>query len=68
MLSMVASGTKVVQLLARGQPLPSQEVLRARWGLKHRATVSKWMTDFEAKGLIVRETEGRCKAIRAAPA
>lgn len=58
----------VIRLLARGQPLPSQEALRMRWGLKHRATVSKWLSDFEARGLIAREAEGRCKVVRAATA
>lgn len=61
-----AAEADVVQLLARGEQLPSQEALRARWGLKHRSLVSKWLSDFEARGLVVRHVEGRCKSIRRA--
>lgn len=63
-----AAEADIVQLLARGEPMPSQEGLRMRWGLKHRSTVSKWLGDFEARGIISRQAEGRCKAVRAATA
>ena len=60
-----AAEADVVQLIGRGQPLPSQDVLAMRWNV-HKGTASKWLADFEARGIISRRIEGRCKIVAAA--
>lgn len=55
----------VIQLITKRSEIPSQETLSARWGVG-KGTVSKWLADMERDGLIVRETVGRCKIVRAA--
>ena len=55
----------MIQLIGRGQPLPSQDVLAVRWNV-HKGTASKWLGDFEARGIISRRIEGRCKIVAAA--
>ena len=60
-----AATADVIQLITRKQAIPSQETLSARWGVG-KGTVSKWLADMERDGLIVRETVGRCKTVRAA--
>ncbi len=60
-----AAEADVIQLVGRGQPLPEQSILAARWGC-HAGTASKWLQDFERRGLISRQRVGRCKAVAAA--
>lgn len=60
-----AARADVIQLVQRGEPLPSQDTLAARWGC-HKATASKWLARFEAEGHIARRIEGRRKAVAAA--
>jgi hypothetical protein len=60
-----AASADVVALVGRGQPIPSQKTLSERWGVP-KGTTAKWLRRFEADGLIVRETVGRCKVVRAA--
>ena len=47
--------------------VPSQDDLAERWQV-HKGTVSKWMTDFEARGLVTRHRDGHCKAVARAVA
>jgi uncharacterized membrane protein len=60
-----AAEADVIQLVARGEPIPSQDTLADRWGV-HKGTASKWVRDFEARGLIRRQVVGRCKMVAAA--
>lgn len=60
-----AAEADVIRLVARGEQLPSQDTLASRW-LCHKGTVSKWVAEFEARGIITRTVEGRCKRIAAA--
>lgn len=60
-----AARADVIHLVRRGEPLPSQDTLAARWGC-HKATASKWLCRFEAEGHIARRVEGRRKAVAAA--
>ncbi|MDX2205769.1 MAG: hypothetical protein NW223_23660 [Hyphomicrobiaceae bacterium] len=60
-----AAEADIVQLVARGQRLPNQEALRQRWRV-HKGTASKWLRDFEQRGLVQRDVEGRCKTVRSA--
>ncbi len=60
-----AASADVIRLIGRGEALPSQETLAARWGV-HKGTASKWLAAFEADGIISRHTEGRCKRVAAA--
>lgn len=55
---------EIIELVGRG-PIPSQDDLANRWGV-HKGTVSKWLTDWEARGIVRRHAEGRCKAVRSA--
>lgn len=52
----------VIQLIGRGEPLPSQMTLARRWGVAP-GTCSKWVRKFEAEGIIARHAEGRCVRI-----
>lgn len=63
--SKAAAESDVIRLVARGEQLPSQDVLAARWGV-HKGTASKWLQDFERRGLIARHREGRAKRVAAA--
>lgn len=63
--SKAAAEADVVRLVARGEPLPSQDTLADRWGV-HKGTASKWLADFETRGLISRRREGRAKRVAAA--
>ena len=47
--------------------VPSQDDLAERWQV-HKGTVSKWMTDFEARGLVTRHRDGHCKVVARAGA
>lgn len=60
-----AASADIIQLVTKGNRLPSQETLAERWGV-NKGTVSKWLTRFEAEGLIQRATVGRCKVVSAA--
>ena len=44
--------------------VPSQDDLADRWNV-HKGTVSKWMRDFEARGLVRRQRSGHCKSVAA---
>lgn len=63
--SKAAAEADVIRLVARGERLPSQDALAARWGV-HKGTASKWLADFETRGLISRHREGRAKRVAAA--
>lgn len=63
--SKAAAEADVIRLVARGEPLPSQDTLAGRWGV-HKGTASKWLSDFERRGLVSRHREGRAKRIAAA--
>lgn len=55
----------LVTLLALGRPIESQDWLAERWGVG-KGTVSKWMVDWESRGIVTRAQAGRCKQIEAA--
>jgi uncharacterized membrane protein len=57
-----AAEADIIQLVARGEPLPSQDTLATRWQV-HKGTVSKWVGDMERRGLIARQTDGRNKRL-----
>lgn len=59
-----AAETDIQAILARGETIPAQDVLKARWGVP-KGTVSKWLGLFEERGIIQRETVGRCKTVSA---
>ena len=44
--------------------VPSQDDLADRWNV-HKGTVSKWMRDFEARGLVRRQRAGHCMSVAA---
>lgn len=52
----------LIELVQRGEPLPSQMVLAKRWGVAP-GTCSKWVRKFEAEGIVARHAEGRCVRI-----
>lgn len=57
----------LVMLLALGKPIPSQEWLVDRWRMEgKKGTVSKWLSDWQERGLITRTQAGHCKQIEAA--
>lgn len=56
---------EVIRLVARGERLPSQDHLATRWGV-HKGTVSKWCSDWETRGLIARQWDGRHNQIASA--
>lgn len=60
-----AAQADIIQLVTRRETIPSQDTLANRWGVA-KGTVSKWLADFERRGLIQRETVGRCKMVAAA--
>lgn len=55
----------VVTELALGRSLPSQDFLADKAGVG-KGTVSKWMTEWEQRGLVSRTRAGKCKMIEAA--
>lgn len=55
----------LLTITALGQEIPSQEHLRQRWGMAHKGTVSKWLAEWEAQGLITRTPAHRCKTVSA---
>jgi len=60
-----AAEADVIRLVSRGERLPAQDVLARRWAV-HKGTASKWLADFEKRGLIARTCDGRAKVISAA--
>lgn len=55
----------VIRLVARGEELPNQETLAERWGV-HKGTASKWLGEFERRGVVTRTRDGRSKRVAAA--
>lgn len=55
----------LVMILALGKPISSQDELAERWNVG-KGTISKWMVDWEERGLVTRAQYGRCKQIVAA--
>ena len=53
----------LLTLTALGRDIPSQEHLRERWGMAHKGTVSRWLSEWENQGLITRVQSDRCKVI-----
>lgn len=47
--------------LASGRPFASQDEMVAEWGIKSKGTVSKWLADWEERGLVTRSQIGKCK-------
>jgi hypothetical protein len=43
--------------------VPSQVQLKERFGVGSKGTVSKWLSEWEARGLISRSQVGRCKVV-----
>jgi hypothetical protein len=57
----------LVTLLALGKPIPSQDWLVERWDMEgKKGTISKWVADWEADGIITRTQVGARKVIGAA--
>jgi len=54
-----------MRLVARAEALPSQDSLAERWGC-HKGMASKWLADFERRGLVSRAQFGRCKRVAVA--
>ena len=55
----------LVTELALGRSLPSQDWLPAKTGVG-KGTISKWMTEWEDRGIVTRARAGKCKVIEAA--
>lgn len=55
----------LVTLLALGKAIPSQDWLTERWGVG-KGTTSKWLADWEDRGLVTRTQSGHCKLIEPA--
>lgn len=51
-------------IVQSGETVPSQDALAERWDVP-KGTVSRWLGDFEERGIIVRETVGRRKTVSA---
>ena len=57
----------LVTLLALGKPIPSQDWLVDRWDMEgKKGTISRWMADWEADGIVTRTQVGARKVIVAA--
>ena len=59
-----AAEADIRAILAQGETVPAQDVLKARWGVP-KGTVSKWLGAFEERGIVHRETVGRRKTVSA---
>lgn len=60
----VAKKDALADLLSMPDGAPSQEFLAKRWQ-RHKGTVSNWMSEWQARGLVTRDYDGqvtRCKA------
>ena len=44
----------------------SQDALARRWGVTE-AAISQWVGDWEARGIVTRVRQGRCKLVASAP-
>lgn len=51
--------------IASNGTVPSQEFLRDRWKVRSKGTVSRWLRDWETRGLIQRRSDGRFKVTSA---
>lgn len=51
----------LITYIALNGSVPSQDFLRDRWRLGSKSTVSEWLAEWEAKGLIARHREGKRK-------
>lgn len=47
--------------IAENGPVPDQEFLKERWGIRSKGTVSTWLKTWESDGLIARQWDGRSK-------
>lgn len=54
--------TDLVMILAAGSQIPEQRILAARWGVTP-GCVSKWLADFEHRGLIDRPRDGKARMV-----
>lgn len=61
-VSKAAAEADVMYLVASHDALPSQNSLAERWGC-HKGTASKWLAEFERRGLVSRARFGRCKRV-----
>ena len=52
----------IVTLIGMGRPIGSQEILALRWGVS-KGTVSKWLADWERRGLLRRTSIGTRKSV-----
>lgn len=52
----------VRRLVKSGTPISSQDTLAGKWNVS-KGCVSKWLSDFESRGLIERPRDGRCKTV-----
>lgn len=52
----------VVALVAKGRRIPNQDALAMRWGV-HKGTASKWLQDFDKRGIISRDRDGRSNVV-----
>jgi uncharacterized membrane protein len=57
-VSRAAAESDLIELLARGEDVPQQNVLAERWGVS-KGCASKWLAEFEARGLVRRERLGK---------
>lgn len=64
-LTKIEAERDLVTLLALGKAIPSQDWLTERWGVG-KGTVSKWLSDWEDRGLVTRTQSGHCKLIEPA--
>lgn len=60
-----AAEADVIRLVARGEPIPGQDALALRWSV-HKSTASRWVQDFERRGLVKRTRDGRRNVVRSA--
>lgn len=51
--------------MARYGNVPSQQFLKERWGVGSKATISRWLNDWEKQGQIGRFRDGKCKVTTA---
>lgn len=56
--------TDILEIVARGETVPAQDVLSDRWHVP-KGTVSRWLGAFEERGIIQRNSVGRCKTVSA---
>ena len=64
-MTKIAAERDLITLLALKKPIESQDHLADRWRVG-KGTVSKWMSEWEDRGIVTRSIEGRRKLIVAA--